>query len=129
MPTSDSVRLSPDSVTRRRAASRDTLPVAIRLIASVSANEIRFEKSPVVCVRLTGDAQLDSVHVLARKNLATPVVRGGTYRDVYVAVEILGRLNADCIAARITGAAVPATSPDSASRCASLDARGVGGRP
>jgi hypothetical protein len=95
----------------------------------VSANEIRFEKSPVVCVRLTGDAQLDSVHVLARKNLASPVVRGGSYRDVYVAVEILGRLNADCIAARITGSAAIGAAADSTTRCASLEARRPGSSP
>jgi hypothetical protein len=132
-PSSGGVARSPgDSARRIAAAARDTLPVAIRLIASVSADEVRFERSPVVCVKLSGDAQLDSVHVLARRNLATPVVRGNTYRDVYVAVEILGRLNADCIAARITGAPSNAAPGDSAAaRCASLGVRAGagGGRP
>jgi hypothetical protein len=121
-----------DTARRAGATPGDTLPVAIRLIASVSADEVRFERSPVVCVKLSGDAQLDSVHVLARRNLATPVVRGNTYRDVYVAVEILGRLNAECIAARITGTRPGAASGDStsAARCASLAVRtGAGGGP
>lgn len=114
----------PDSMPAPRAPSssvlqRDTAHVALRILASATADEVRFVGSPKVCVRLTGDAQLDSVHVLARRNLATPVVSGTTYRNVYIAVEILGRLNADCIASRITGA--PADSA-SAGRCASLDA-------
>jgi hypothetical protein len=124
---------SPGDTTARAAATPgDTLPVAIRLIASVSADEVRFERSPIVCVKLSGDAQLDSVHVLARRNLATPVVRGTTYRDVYVAVEILGRLNADCIAGRITGTrpSVAGSDSTSAARCASLGVRtGAGGAP
>ena len=92
----------------------------IVLFAAVSADEVTFAKQPKICVKLRGDAQLDSVHVIGRKNLASPVVSNTTYRNVYVAVEILGRLNATCIASRITRA--PA---DSASRgdCASLDVR------
>jgi hypothetical protein len=121
-----------DTSGRTGATRSDTLPVAIRLIASVSADEVRFERSPIVCVKLSGDAQLDSVHVLARRNLATPVVSGTTYRDVYVAVEILGRLNADCIAARITGTRPSGAGSDttSAARCASLGVRtGASGGP
>jgi hypothetical protein len=123
---------SGDTARRAGATRGDTLPVAIRLIASVSADEVRFERSPIVCVKLSGDVQLDSMHVLARRNLATPVVRGTTYRDVYVAVEILGRLNADCIAGRITGTRPGAAGGDSttAARCASLGVRaGASGGP
>ena len=76
--------------------------------------------SPKVCVQLTGDAQLDSAHVIARRNLSSPVVSGTTYRNVYVAVEVVGRLNADCIASRITGQRTDSTA---VARCASLNAR------
>ena len=68
---------------------------AIRLRAAVSASGVRFIGSPKICVRLRVDARLDSVHVTARRNITSPVVSGTTYRNVYVAVEILGRLNAD----------------------------------
>lgn len=105
---------APDTATR----AADTSHAAVRLFAAVSADEVRFTRQPRICVRLTGDARLDSVRVVARRNLASPVVTGTTYRNVYVAVEILGRLNAECIAARIVGAA-PADSTD---RCASIGA-------
>lgn len=75
---------------------------ALRLIASVQAEEVRFARQPKICVRLHGDAQLDSVRIVGRRNIQSPVVVGTTYRNVYVAVEILGHLNAQCIAARIT---------------------------
>jgi len=115
---------APGSVMMRPAVT-DTTHAALRILASVSASEVRFVGSPKVCVRLTGDAQLDSMHVTARRNLASPVVSNTTYRNVYVAVEILGRLNAECIAARITG--TPADSAATA-RCASLSATtGAGG--
>lgn len=107
---------TPDAARRPDADRADTSHAAIRLLAAVSADEVRFARSPRICVRLTGDARLDSVHVVARRNLASPVVAGTTYRNVYVAVEIVGRLNAECIAARITGAA-PADSTD---RCAAI---------
>jgi hypothetical protein len=127
----------PDSVSH--AVSRASTPVArrgsdtsraaLRILASVTADEVRFIGSPRVCVRLTGDVQLDSVRLLGRRNLASPVVSGTTYRNVYVAVEILGHLNAECIASRITGPArgtAPGTAADGGAiaRCASLEARG-----
>jgi hypothetical protein len=93
---------------------------ALVLRAAVSAREIRFTGQPRVVVRLCG-AVGDSVRVLERRNLPSPVVAGTTYRDVYVAVEILGHLDGQCLAARLTG-----VRPDSladARRCASLATR------
>jgi hypothetical protein len=113
--TTDSARAAAGS----RAAA-DTAHTALRLFAAVQAAEVRFEKQPKICVTLRGDVQLDSVRVVGRRNLSSPVVRGTTYRDVYVAVEILGHLNAECISARITGAR-PAGSANAA--CASLGVR------
>jgi hypothetical protein len=33
-----------------------------------------------------------------RDNLPSPVVPGTTYRNVYIAVELIGRINAECLA-------------------------------
>lgn len=75
---------------------------AIVLRASASAREVRFASQPRIQVRLCGGV-LDSVRVLERRNLPGPVQPGVTYRDVFVAVEILGHLNAECLASTITG--------------------------
>ena len=92
----------------------------LRIMASVSADEVTFAKQPRICVRLRGDARLDSVRVVGRRNITSPVVSGTTYRNVYVAVEILGHLDAACIASRITRSAADsaATGP-----CAALGVR------
>jgi hypothetical protein len=103
-----------------RAARDSAGHAALRLFAAVEAQEVRFERQPRICVTLRGDARLDSVRVVGRRNLVSPVVRGTTYRDVYVAVEILGHLDAECISARITGTAA---SGASSGPCASLDVR------
>jgi hypothetical protein len=110
----------------------DPTGTTLRILASVTADEVRFARSPVICVRLTGDAQLDSVRVVGRRNIASPVVANTTYRNVYVAVEILGRLNAECISARITGAAAADTGGSggaAAQRCAALGVRPDAGTP
>jgi hypothetical protein len=79
---------------------------------------VRFASQPQISVRLCG-ALTDSVRIIERRNLPDPVQPGVTYRDVYIAVEILGHLNAECLARRIT--APPAESgPDV---CASLRVR------
>ena len=82
---------------RMIAAPSATGPAApdIILCASVNAREVRFASQPRLSVRLTGQIG-DTVHVLERKNLPDPVVPGTTYRDVYVAVEILGHLAGSC---------------------------------
>src|SRR5581483_4180562 len=96
VPTRDtSARATPARATSGR-------PVDVVLFAEASAREIRFNAQPRLEVRLCGS--LDSVHVLERRNLPTPVVVNTTYRDVYVAVQIFGRLNADCLSSRIEGA-------------------------
>jgi hypothetical protein len=119
----DSGAGTPDSAIRAavpRSASDSAGRTALRLFAAVEAQEVRFEKQPKICVTLHGDARLDSVRVVGRRNLASPVVRGTTYRDIYVAVEILGHLKAECVSARITGAA---PSAQASGACASLGVR------
>jgi hypothetical protein len=108
---------APLQPTRRDSASAGTQPTVV-LLAAVHADEVRFDRQPKICVALHGDVRLDSVRVTGRRNITSPVVRGRTYRDVYVSVEILGHLNAECISARITG-----TTPSTPGACASLEAR------
>jgi len=102
-----------DSV-RRAASDRPS----IVLYASASAREVRFAAQPRIAVRLCG-AVTDSVHVIERRNLPARVQPGVTYRDVFIAVEIIGHLNADCLAQRIGVAGGSASGGD----CASLGIR------
>lgn len=112
--TRDAAPARTDSVGRARQGVREgtgdtTSPgarqergPAIVLFAAATAREVRFTGQPRISVRLCG-ALMDSVRVVERRNLPDPVQPGVTYRDVYVAVEILGHLRAECLAARITG--------------------------
>lgn len=75
--------------------------------ASVQAEELRFRTPPRAAARVTGSAPGDTVRAAERRNLPRPVQPGTTYRDVYVSVEVLGHLGAECL---LRG---PATAPDS----------------
>jgi len=92
----------------------------IVLYASASAREVRFAAQPRIVVRLCG-AVTDSVHVLERRNLPERIQPGTTYRDVYIAVEIIGHLDAQCLAQRIGVA--PAHPADAKGACASVGIR------
>jgi hypothetical protein len=103
-------RAARDTVTRSRPgaegrATEDSARVGgaadVVLLASVSAREVRFQSQPRISVRLCGG--LDSVRVVERRNLPQRIVPGVTYRDVYVAVEILGHVYADCLRAELAG--------------------------
>jgi hypothetical protein len=103
----------------------------IFLRVSAQANEVRFASQPQVRVRLCWGG--DTLTVVARENLPTPVVAGATYRNVYVAVELLGRLNAECLSDRITGrtvsgASAPSDSATTPSSCAFLGVSGAAGQ-
>jgi hypothetical protein len=115
--------------TSRLATRSDSGPVDVVIFAAAQVGEIRFASQPDIRVRLCGG--LDSVHVLERRNLPSPVVAGTTYRDVYVAVQIFGRLTADCIARTLTGTRARADSVSASAvgpDCASLELRGTSGR-
>ena len=114
-----------DSTNARNRATGQRIGTApdIILRASVSAREVRFASQPHLSVRLCGGT-LDSVHVLERRNLPSPVVPGTTYRDVYVAVEILGHLTGSCIANGLTGGRA---APGASGLCASLGIRDTAG--
>ena len=108
-----------------------TGPADVLLLVGVHADEVRFASQPRVRVRLCWGG--DTVRVVQRDNLPSPVVPGTTYRNVYIAVELLGRINADCLAERIgvdaaqpqnprpaNPAAAAAGAPTSVSSCAFL---------
>jgi hypothetical protein len=102
----------------------------VLLLVGVHADEVRFASQPHVRVRLCWGG--DTVRVIQRDNLPSPVVPGTTYRNVYIAVELLGRINAECLAERIgvgsgasqaarpSAAGAVAGPPTSASSCAFL---------
>src|SRR4051812_13998175 len=105
--TAAAQRTTVDTTAAARATSKaDTGRVAVRIFAEASAREIHFAKQPELHVRLAGG--LDSIHVLERRNLPSPIAVGRTYRDVYVAVEIFGRVDADCITRQLLGDRAPA---------------------
>jgi hypothetical protein len=106
---------APGTPTSDSASNRQQ--VAVVIFAEATAKEVSFRSQPELHVRLSGG--LDSVHVLDRRNLPSPVVTGTTYRDVHVAVELFGRVNAECIARTLTRGA--------RTDCASLELRGTSG--
>jgi hypothetical protein len=125
--TASVVRQSTDSARppSGSAVSDSATDAAIILYAAASAREITFARQPNIRVRLCGG--LDSARIVERRNLPTPVVVGRVYRDVYIAVEVFGRLNAECVRALLTPTPVDSTGQRNA--CASLDIGGAGRRP
>lgn len=118
------LRTRTDSASFGIGGARNEAPDII-LRASVHADQVRFASQPRVRVRLCWGG--DTLRVVQRENLPSPVVAGTTYRNVYVAVELLGRLNAQCLADRIgvgsnAGGRQPQTSTNvaAASSCAFL---------
>jgi len=71
----------------------------VMIIASVSMDELRFNSEPKARLRVLGCGEREGLRVLERRNLPERVQPGVTYRDVYVSVQIMGALNAACIAA------------------------------
>jgi len=67
----------------------------VYLFVGVHADEVRFAKQPNVRVRLCWGG--DTLRVVQRENIPSPVVAGTTYRNVYVAVELIGRLTGQCL--------------------------------
>jgi hypothetical protein len=87
---------------------------------------VRFASQPHVRVRLCWGG--DTLRVVQRTNIPSPVVAGTTYRNVYVAVELVGRLNGQCLANAIgAGTRVGAAPPRAAtSAAAGTSAAGSG---
>src|SRR6476469_3694556 len=76
-------------------ARASTTNPTVHLIVGVQADQVTFAKQPQVRVRLCWGG--DTLRVVQRTNLPSPVVAGTTYRNVYVAVELIGRLNGQCL--------------------------------
>jgi hypothetical protein len=102
----DSTSRSTDTTTRARTDSASFAVGAARngaadviLLVGVHADQVTFAKQPHLRVRLCFGG--DTVRVVQRDNLPSPVVAGTTYRNVYVAVELIGRVNAECLADRL----------------------------
>lgn len=105
-------------------------PADVLLLVGIHADEVRFASQPHLRVRLCWGG--DTLRVVQRDNLPSPIVPGTTYRNVYIAVELLGRVNAECLAdmigvgnaprdARPTGVAAAAVAtPTSVGSCAFL---------
>ena len=89
------VHLTDSARTVSNIAAATNRSAAIVLLVGVHADEVRFAKQPNVRVRLCWGG--DTVRVVQRDNLPSPVVAGTTYRNVYVAVELVGRVNAECL--------------------------------
>ncbi|HJP86444.1 MAG TPA: hypothetical protein VJ852_10670 [Gemmatimonadaceae bacterium] len=87
-------RARADSVSFGIGGARTGNPT-VHLLVGVHADEVRFAKQPHVRVRLCWGG--DTLRVIQRDNLPSPVVAGTTYRNVYVAVELIGRLNGECL--------------------------------
>ena len=99
----------------------------IILRASVQADQVRFASQPRVRVRLCWGG--DTLRVVQRENLPSPVVAGTIYRNVYVAVELLAHLNAECVADLIgvgSGAAGRRSSASASASAANSTASAAG---
>jgi hypothetical protein len=121
-----SARVRADSAAFGIGAARSGKP-NVYLFVGVRADEVRFAKQPNVRVRLCWGG--DTLRVVQRTNLPSPVAAGTTYRNVYVAVELIGRLNGECLANAIgvgtqqaprAAAGQSASTQQSASNCAFL---------
>lgn len=124
----DTTRARGDSASFAVGGARSG-PADVILLVGVHADEVRFASQPHVRVRLCWGG--DTLRVVQRDNLPSPIVPGTTYRNVYIAVELIGRLNAQCLSDRIgvgNNAARPSqpsnqaasSTPTSASQCAFL---------
>ncbi len=110
----------------------------VMLLVGVHADEVRFGAQPHLRVRLCWGG--DTVRVVQRDNLPSPIVPGTSYRNVYIALEIIGRVNAECLANVIGVApsqqgagqpnrppAAPAGAATSAGSCAFLGGASTSG--
>jgi len=81
------------------SARHDSVRADVVILASVTIDELRFDREPRGRLRVPGCPEGEGLRVLERRNLPDRIQPGVTYRDVRVSVRILGALNAACIAA------------------------------
>jgi hypothetical protein len=87
----------------------------IVLLVGFSADELTFHSQPRASIRLCWGS--DSLHIIERRNLPSPVVAGTTYRNVYIAAELRAYLNPECMVQRL-GVGSPSAAADSS--CATI---------
>ena len=133
-PASGSITSSPQGRPDTTARIADTPSAGaergaadIILFASIEARSLRFNSQPNAQVRFCwGDGRGDTLRVIERRNLPSPIVSGVTYRDVYVAVQLRAHLNPECLLrGRATSDTTgPATLPPSVvAACAAMSLR------
>lgn len=66
------------------------------LFVSFSADQLRFNSQPNAAIRFCWGG--DSLRVVERRNLPSPVVAGTSYKDVYIAAELRMYLSPECLA-------------------------------
>jgi hypothetical protein len=64
----------------------------VEIVARAAADELRFDTEPSVRVRFAGTGERDTRQLTRRENIDTPVQPGKTYRRVFSATRISGRL-------------------------------------
>ena len=95
------------------SARADTAGAVAVIRASFTAEEVTFRSEPRASARVAGCAG-PAVRVVERRNLPERVEAGATYRDVRIAVEIVGRVEASCIASLAGDGALAAALGDGA---------------
>jgi hypothetical protein len=113
-----------DSISRDNTPARDTTARAsspngqpdVVLLVAFSADELRFNSQPNARIRFCWGG--DSLHVVERRNLPSPVVAGTTYRNVFIAAELRAYLNAECLSQRL--GLSPTTGSARSESCAGL---------
>ena len=73
-------------------AADDAREADVEIVASASAEELRFDSKPHLRVRFPGTGRRDSRQVTRRENVDTPVQPGKTYRRVFAVTRISSRL-------------------------------------
>ena len=99
-----------------RASVANGAPDAVLLVA-FSADELRFNTQPNARIRFCWGG--DSLHIVERRNLPSPVVAGTIYRNVFIAAELRAYLNAECLSQRL-GLTASSTDKPGNSACAAL---------
>jgi hypothetical protein len=64
----------------------------VAIVASATADELRFHAQPEVRTRFPGSGERDSGQTTARMNVDSPVEPWKTYRRVFAATRISSRL-------------------------------------
>ena len=68
------------------------MPADVAIVASATADELRFLSRPHVHVRFHGTGQRESRQTTTRRNVDTPVRPGRTYKRVFAETRISSRM-------------------------------------